>query len=111
MSERFEIKPSINKTGYVVIDNKKQYTFPIMSKDDCYMFCKVLNALHEENQYLQTRIQMLEGVMNTQHYYQKIADNRTDEVFQIKQTIIEAYNNERTMIGKSVLKQLMEQIQ
>ena len=71
----------------------------------------LLNALHEENQYLQTRIQMLEGVMNTQHYYQKIADNRTDEVFQIKQTIIEAYNNERTMIGKSVLKQLMEQIQ
>ena len=47
--KRFESRQSINKTGYVVIDNEKQYTFPVMSEDDCYMFCKVLNALHEEN--------------------------------------------------------------
>lgn len=34
-----------------------------------------------------------------------------EENQQIKTTIKEAYENERTMIGKSVLKQLMEQIQ
>lgn len=34
-----------------------------------------------------------------------------DENEQLKQTITEAYNNERTELGQSVLKQLMEQIQ
>ena len=34
-----------------------------------------------------------------------------DKNEQLKQTITEAYQNERTEIGKSVLKQLMEQIQ
>ena len=109
MSKRFTIDgySDVNK----IDDNKNEDFFIIANGLDTWKLCDLLNALHEENQYLQTRIQMLEGVMNTQHYYQKIADNRTEEVFQIRQTITEAYNNERTMIGKSVLKQLMETIQ
>jgi len=35
----------------------------------------------------------------------------TEENESIKNTIKEAYNNERTQIGKNVLKQLMEAIQ
>lgn len=35
----------------------------------------------------------------------------TDENERIKQTIREAYDNERTTLGKSVLKQLIERIQ
>ena len=35
----------------------------------------------------------------------------TDENEHIKHTIKEAYNNERTQLGKSVLKQLLEAIQ
>ena len=41
----------------------------------------------------------------------KWLNNLSDENEQLKNNIKEAYNNERTMIGKSVLKQLMEQIQ
>ena len=45
---------------------------------------------------------------------QKVCDklnNILDENEHIKQVIKEAYNNERTHIGKNTLKQLMEQIQ
>ena len=40
-----------------------------------------------------------------------LLNSLADESKQIKHIIKEAYNNERTQIGKSVLKQLMEQIQ
>ena len=81
MTERFQIKPStIVDDVTVIIDNKQEYTFPILDKNINYMFCKALNELNDENQ-------------------------------QIKTTIREAYNTERTQIGQSVLKQLMERIE
>ena len=43
-----------------------------------------LNNLHEEKEYLQTRVQMLEGVMKRQVYYQRMADSYADENQQLK---------------------------
>lgn len=40
----------------------------------------------------------------------KTMNDQDIEIKLIKQTIQEAYNNERTTIGKSVLKQLLESI-
>ena len=50
---------------------------------------------------------------NTYDYVTEIApllNQQYEENIKIKQLITEAYNNERTEIGKSVLKQLIEQI-
>ena len=44
-------------------------------------------------------------------YIVDLLNDLNDENEHIKNTIKEAYNNERTAIGKSVLKQLMEAIQ
>jgi len=56
-----------------------------------------------------------------EYYYTKDSENAkkicdmlnelNDENTHIKNTIKEMYNNERTMMGKSVLKQLLEAIQ
>ena len=40
-----------------------------------------------------------------------LIDNEVIEQKNIENTIKEAYNNERTSLGKSVLKQLLEQLQ
>ena len=54
--KRFTIKDSMLKNGYVIIDNEKEYTFPVLDSTLNYMFCKALNELHEENQLLQRHI-------------------------------------------------------
>ena len=61
----------------------------------------LLNKLADENEKLKKDCSNL------------IDDNTeyVSEMNHIKQVIKEAYNNERTQLGKSVLKQLMEQIQ
>ena len=61
----------------------------------------LLNALHEENQALKQHIQN-----NYQHI--KRLENTQIKTYT---TIKEAYNNERTTLGKSVLKQLLEQME
>ncbi len=50
---------------------------------------------------------------NTYDYVTEIApilNQQYEENIRVKQLITEAYNHERTEIGKSVLKQLIEQI-
>lgn len=50
---------------------------------------------------------------NTYDYVSEIApilNQQYEENIKIKQLITEAYNNERTSLGRSVLKQLLEQI-
>ena len=54
--KRFTIKDSILKDGYVIIDNEKEYIFPVLDSTLNYMFCKALNELHEENQLLKQRL-------------------------------------------------------
>lgn len=65
----------------------------------------LLNALHEENQSLKFQ---LDECRNNKLFSRRQLEKENE---QLKNNIKEAYNNERTMIGKSVLKQLMETIQ
>ena len=53
------------------------------------------------------------SIQYSQKYNEKISDNTflEEENTHIKNTIKQAYNNERTTLGKNILKQLMEQIQ
>ena len=47
-AKRFTIKPSmIVDDVTVIIDNQKEYTFPVLDSTLNYMFCKVLNEQHE----------------------------------------------------------------
>lgn len=48
-AKRFNIKPSaIVDDVTVIIDNQKEYTFPVLDSTLNYMFCKVLNEQHED---------------------------------------------------------------
>ena len=67
-----------------------------------------LNELFDENEQLKSTINTLTHD-NTK--MKKVLNTTKKENEHIKNTIQEAYNNERTHIGKSVLKQLMEAIQ
>ena len=94
--KRFESRQSINKTGYVVIDNEKQYTFPVMSKDDCYMFCKVLNALHEENKQLRKLLDIgrtnAKSILDVLNEQEQELNNLYDENQDLKQGMKRLYN-------------------
>ena len=71
-------------------------------------FCRNIDTLTIENEQLKSTINTLTHD-NTK--MKKVLNTTKNENEQIKQVIKEAYNNERTHIGKSVLKQLMEAIQ
>ena len=53
----------------------------------------------------------VDGTSNVLKGLIDLVNNLYGENTQIKSTIKEAYENERTMIGKSVLKQLIEQME
>ena len=67
-----------------------------------------LARLEEKNEQLKSTINTLTHD-NTK--MKKVLNTTKKENEQIKQVIKEAYNNERTKLGQSVLKQLMEAIQ
>ena len=69
---------------------------------------KVLNELHKENKELKKVLQYETQMHNK---WKTECTNEIKENNKIKNTIKEMYNNERTYIGKSTLKQLLEQIQ
>ena len=61
--KRFTIKPSmIVDDVTVIIDNQKEYTFPVLDSTLNYMFCKVLNEQHETIQRLKQNIDELLSV-------------------------------------------------
>ena len=62
-AKRFTIKPSmIVDDVTVIIDNQKEYTFPVLDSTLNYMFCKVLNEQHETIQRLKQNITELLSV-------------------------------------------------
>ena len=66
--------------------------------------CDLLNELNDENIELKVQLDVCKKPLFSKRQLHQ-------ENQRIKQTIREAYENERTAIGKSVLKQLMEAIQ
>ena len=67
-----------------------------------------VEELSKENKQLKNKLQTYK---TTNSLLKATMDRHRTENQQIRDTINEMYNNERTMMGKSVLKQLMEQIE
>lgn len=60
--KRFYIIPSVLVDDVtVIIDNGKQYTFPVLDSTLNFMFCKALNELSDENKQLKQQIKKLES--------------------------------------------------
>ena len=58
-AKRFTIKPSmIVDDVTVIIDNQKEYTFPVLDSTLNYMFCKVLNEQHKTIQKLNQQLRI-----------------------------------------------------
>ena len=75
--------------------------------DDDEKIVELLNNLHEENRTLKGRIQEYEEQCKPLFTKKQLHQENQH----IKHLIKEAYNNERTAIGKSVLKQLLNQME
>ena len=90
---------TMNEDGYIW-DNKE----PISQETVLIR----LNALHEENEQLKQTVSDWSGSYDELFEDVKRLEGENEH---IKNTIKEAYHNERTMIGQSVLKQLLEAIQ
>lgn len=109
--KRFEMKDP-NCWGYPITDNKTGTVYNCNSNIWMKELVGVLNALHEENKSLKKQlddtIDLLAKEINSS---ENAFEGLLKENQHIKQTIIEAYQTERTEIGKSVLKQLIEQME
>lgn len=114
MSKRFRIEYIHDESMDGIIDTTtEEMVFPFTS---ILPLCDLLNKLNDENQQLIKALTVDNKVTTEEVYFllQKAVSENVKletENEQLKATIKEAYNNERTMIGKSVLKQLMETIQ
>ena len=107
--KRFTIKPQDDLFG--VVDNysadKVCVVNGIRTEIEAKWLCNVLNDLNDENEQLKSTINTL-TCDNTK--MKKVLNTTKKENEHIKQVIKEAYNNERTHIGKSVIQQLLEQL-
>ena len=97
---------------YGIEDTEKNYVYNVIG-DGVYdvseeSLINILNELNDENKQLKLQYSELEiTLMNNQLAYNDLNDENTH----IKNIIKEMYNNERTELGKSTLKQLLEAIQ
>ena len=85
--------------GVVTSVNEEELVY--VDKNELEQLIENYQQLEKENEQLKNHIQELQNHL-------KRLENENE---QIKQVIKEAYNNERTQLGKSVLKQLLEAIQ
>ena len=72
--------------------------------------CDLLNDLSTENDELRQELNCEKQLFTKKRLHQENQE-LTDEIHKIKNTIQVAYETERTDLGKSVLKQLLEQLQ
>ena len=94
-AKRFTIKSSmIVDDVTVIIDNQKEYTFPVLDSTLNYMFCKVLNELHEKNIELHIQNDFLKD--ENQHMRKLVNENE-----QLK-TTIQRLTNDNTKQKKKL---------
>lgn len=97
-----------NDWGFPITDNLtgKKYSCDsnMLMKD----LCKVVNGIVDENEQLKKDNETLQQRNNELGERLK---SKEKECVQIKQTIREAMENERTHIGYSVLKQLLDSLE
>lgn len=72
--------------------------------------CDLLNDLSTENDELRQELNCEKPLFTKKRLHQE-NQQLTDEIQKIKNTIKEAYETERTELGKSVLKQLLNNIE
>ena len=98
-----------NSTAKKKSDKTTTYhTYETHKKEKCLELVDLLNTLHEEIEYLKPRAN------ENSNYIEDLEEDiihYRQENEHIKHTIKEAIDNERTELGKSVLKQLLEAIQ
>lgn len=107
--KRFQIIHLGNPYDFVVKDHATNKTYGTLQGDDKSL-TELLNELHEEIQALKLELELSKPLFSRRELETKLKEQH-EENEQLRNDIKEAYNNERTMIGKSVLKQLMETIQ
>ena len=98
-AKRFTIKPSmIVDDVTVIIDNQKEYTFPVLDSTLNYMFCKALNEQHETIERLKQNITELlsvdieeELLKENKQLKQRI--NVLDDQITAQGIVIEGYQN------------------
>lgn len=100
-----------NHTIFHIVDDGKHI--------DEIRICDLLNELNDENTQLKKQLHdcriyngklYANGVKKDKPIVNDLIKQRKENT-RIKQTIQEAYNNERTQIGRNVLRQLLEAIQ
>ena len=93
--------------GKEIIQNKQVWC--IAHSEHCAdVIATAMNELIEENEQLKSQLNRLNTINEVKRETIKF---HVDGYNRLKQTILEAYETERTELGKSVLKQLLEQIQ
>ena len=90
-------------------DNLTKEYYMCEDKTEAINLTYLLNALHEENEQLKQEIE--NGIESFKRIQRCHTLTLVEENEQLKNNIKEAYENERTQIGKNVLKQLIEQIE
>ena len=72
-NKRFIIQKSNMGVGYVIIDGLQQYTFPVLTKEECISICKTLNRQDNEIDQLETENHMLRvTIRRNESYINKI---------------------------------------
>ena len=114
--KRFKMS-NLNDVG--ISDHEKRRLYDLRTVEGVISVYECLNELHEENTDLKqilkqqmkdptNEINKLNDVINRLHWENH---QLTTQMETIKNTIEEAYQTERTELGRSVLKQLLEKIQ
>lgn len=107
--KRFMLIDGVKKgTHSGIWDNQKQHNRGIGDELWVGEIVELLNALNDENKKLKNKLQTYK---TTNSLLKATMDRHRTENQQIRDTIKEMYNNERTELGKSTLKQLLEAIQ
>ena len=102
MTERFYI------SGVGISDRERKRLYDLQTVDGFISVRDLLNELSTENRQLkQENEQLKESVWSWSKSYNRVYEDKE----RILNTIKHAYYNERTQLGKSVLKQLLEQLQ
>ena len=122
---------TINMEDECIDDAKEEIFIDFNDRIDFYKLCGLLNELNEENNELRQELNCEKPLFTKKRLHQenqqlkstinrltcdntkmkKVLNTSKNENEQIKHIIKEAYHNERTKLGQSVLKQLMEAIQ
>lgn len=112
MTERFNIEFDGHQYFLVIDGDNEKCLARLDTRMDALAWLEMYKMLSEKNEQLK---QSLNKLLNDEQYWEKKAKQRITELEKenewIKQTIKEALANERTKIGQSVLKQLLNRIE